>query len=140
MKIIAEKILTEHKLRQTPIRIAVLSYFKESNTALSHANLEQNFNKQFDRVTLYRTLNSFIENGILHKVLDDSGSAKYAVCNDDHCEIHQHNDNHVHFKCLKCHTTQCLHDIEIPAIGHLPHYTIQSANLLLEGICKICNS
>ena len=46
MKIIAEKILKEHKLRNTPIRIAVLSYFKESNSALSHANLEQYFNNQ----------------------------------------------------------------------------------------------
>ena len=140
MKIIAEKILKEHKLRNTPIRIAVLSYFKESNSALSHANLEQYFNNQFDRVTLYRTINSFIENGILHKVLDDSGSAKYAVCNDDHCEVHQHNDNHVHFKCTICMKIECLHHAQIPKVKVPVGYTINAANLLLEGVCNNCST
>lgn len=102
--------------------------------------MEQYFNNQFDRVTLYRTINSFIENGILHKVLDDSGSAKYAVCNDDHCEVHQHNDNHVHFKCTICSKIECLHHAQIPKVKVPMGYTINAANLLLEGICSKCNN
>ena len=119
MKIIAEKILKEHKLRNTPIRIAVLSYFKESNSALSHANLEQYFNNQFDRVTLYRTINSFIEHN---------------------CNEHQHYDNHVHFKCTICSKIECLHHAQIPKVKVPMGYTINAANLLLEGICSKCNN
>lgn len=134
-----ENILKQHELRITPIRIEVLDFFKMADSAQSHANLEQKFNNKFDRVTIYRTLNSFIEKGILHKVLDDSGSAKYAVCNDDNCETHQHADNHVHFKCTNCLKIECIHHAHIPNIDVPAGYKVNAANLLLEGVCPNCN-
>ena len=131
-------ILKHHDLRTTQVRLDILSYFKKSESALSHADLETHFEKKLDRVTIYRTLNSFLENGILHKVPDDSGIAKYALCKHEGTE-HNHDDDHVHFKCKQCDKIECLHDIDIPKLALPKKYKLVSANLLIEGICATCN-
>lgn len=129
--------LKRHNLRVTPIRVDVLEYFRSAGRALSHADLEQHFTKDYDRVTIYRTLNTFLDSGLLHKIPDDSGSAKYALCHDD-CGTHHHVDDHVHFKCTACGNIECLHDSHIPSVGVPSGYRIQSSNLLLEGVCPRC--
>lgn len=134
-----ENILKEHELRVTPTRIKILKTFMEEQSALSHADLEIQFKNEFDRVTIYRTLTSFLENGLLHRVPDDSGVAKYALCKHDGTE-HNHDDHHVHFKCRKCDKIECLHDLEIPKL-HLPKkYMMEHVNLLIEGLCAECNT
>ena len=133
-----EHILKHHDLRTTQVRLDILAYFKKNETALSHSDLETHFEKKLDRVTIYRTLNSFLENGILHKVPDDSGVAKYALCKHEGTE-HTHDDDHVHFKCKQCDKIECLHDIEIPKLALPKKYKLVSANLLIEGICATCH-
>lgn len=133
-----ENSLKQHKLRITPVRLELLQYFHTSKKALSHADLENKFVQKFDRVTIYRTLSSFVENGLLHKILDDSGTAKYALCMHNNID-HHHTDNHVHFKCTSCDKIECLHDIEIPVLKLPKKYKMQNANLLLEGTCANCN-
>lgn len=133
-----EQILKHHHLRVTPIRQEILQFFQENKNALTHANLEAHFANKFDRVTIYRTLTSFLENGLLHKIPDDSGVAKYALCHHEGTE-HTHDDHHVHFKCKNCGKIECLHNLEIPRF-HLPKkYKMENANLLIEGICANCN-
>jgi Fur family ferric uptake transcriptional regulator len=134
-----ENNLKHHNLRITQVRLDILHYFQSSKNALTHADLEIFFSKKFDRVTIYRTLTSFVENGLLHKIPDDSGVAKYALCHHEGTE-HTHADNHVHFKCRKCEQIECLHTLEIPKL-HLPKkYKMDTANLLIEGICAVCNN
>ena len=106
-----EHILKHHNLRITQVRLEILQFFQTNKIALTHADLETFFSKKFDRVTIYRTLTSFLENGLLHKIPDDSGIAKI----------------------------ECLHNLEIPKL-HLPKkYKMEHANLLIEGICAYCN-
>ena len=112
-----EEHLKEHDLRVTQVRKKLYDYFKEVNSAVSHSELELIFSNDFDRVTIYRTLNSFMDKGILHKIPNDSGSAKYALCKED-CSTGHHIDNHVHFKCGKCERLICLHDLEIPQLNY----------------------
>ncbi len=134
-----EQILKQHNLRVTQIRLEVLSYFQSNKNALTHAVLETHFAKKFDRVTIYRTLTSFLENGLLHKIPDDSGATKYALCHHEG-NVHTHDDHHVHFKCKKCDKIECLYNLEIPKL-HLPKkYKMENANLLIEGICAACNN
>ena len=133
-----EHILKHHNLRITQVRLEILQFFHTNKNALTHADLETFFSKKFDRVTIYRTLTSFLENGPLHKIPDDSGIAKYALCHHEGTE-HTHDDHHVHFKCKKCEKIECLHNLEIPKL-HLPKkYKMEHANLLIEGICAYCN-
>ncbi len=131
------KLLKEHNLRTTSCREEVLDFFLEKDAALSHSDLESRLTPSFDRVTLYRTLKTFLDAGLIHKVLDDEGGAKYALCK-SHCTDHQHQDNHVHFKCTNCGTTSCLDHVTIPSV-HLPSgYQGTDVYLLVQGICRVC--
>ena len=93
--------LKEFNLRQTDARAEVLDVFFADSYALAHADIETRLADKFDRVTVYRTLKTFLEKGILHKVLDDEGSTKYALCKQQcHQTAHAHHHDHVHFKCV----------------------------------------
>ncbi|MEK6547875.1 MAG: transcriptional repressor [Bacteroidota bacterium] len=127
-------------LRSTACRQAVLGTFNEAGYALSQGDIEQSLASQFDRVTIYRTLKSFLASGLLHKVLDDLGSIKYALCQDMcHQEAHHHQHDHVHFKCIQCGQTTCLETVHIPQIILPENFIKQESNLLIQGICKGCN-
>ncbi len=132
------EILENYKLRSTPCRVSVIAYFLKHDFAIAHADLETELKHNFDRVTLYRTLKSFLEKGLIHKVIDNEGSPKYALCNHHHCTSNHHEHNHVHFKCDTCGHTTCLENIFIP-IPNLPKgYSIAETNLLITGICDKC--
>jgi Fur family ferric uptake transcriptional regulator len=134
-----EEILKKSQLRTTSSRSAVLDYFLDSDHALSHAMIEEKLEKNFDRVTIYRTLRTFLDKGIIHRVLDDEGSPKYALCK-DHCEEHEHKHNHVHLKCKDCGNTICIDSVEIPIIELPKGFTYTEADLLLTGTCKDCGN
>ena len=76
----SKNTLKEYDLRHTGCREDILQSFQSYSHALSHGDLETLFGERFDRVTIYRTLKTFVEKGIIHKVLDDEGGTKYALC------------------------------------------------------------
>ena len=100
-------ILKKYNLRHTDTRENILDGFIQQNAALSHGDLENLLIEGFDRVTIYRTLKTFVEKGILHKIPDETGGVKYAMCKDQ-CQTDHHNHDHVHFKCSKCGDTTCI--------------------------------
>ena len=55
-----------------PIRREILEYFQKNKNALTHADLEVQFSTKFDRVLFTERLPPFLENGLLHKIPDDS--------------------------------------------------------------------
>ena len=132
-----KQILKNHSLRITDCRLDVIDYFLSNKNALSQGDLEQRL-KQYDRVTLYRTLNSFLESGILHKIPNESGTATYGMCYDT-CGPHDHNHNHVHFKCNSCGQIQCLDEEQmIPTVALPKGYEAEGANLIIDGKCDEC--
>jgi Fur family ferric uptake transcriptional regulator len=116
----------------------IIQEFLDKNVALSHSDLEDKLNQQFDRVTIYRTLKTFLDKDLIHKVLDDSGATKYALC--AHGETkHVHNHEHVHFKCESCGETTCLEEITLPQIKLPSGFEKKEMNLLVQGICDKCH-
>jgi Fur family ferric uptake transcriptional regulator len=131
-------ILQSHKLRITDCRLEIIQEFLDKSIALSHADLEEKLNQQFDRVTIYRTLKTFLDKDLIHKVLDDSGATKYALC--AHGESgHNHSHEHVHFKCEKCGETTCLEQIDLPQIKLPSGFKKKEMNLLIQGTCEKCH-
>ncbi|WP_194775106.1 Fur family transcriptional regulator [Pararhodonellum marinum] len=131
-------LLKENNLRVTDCRIDVLNTFISRQVALSHADLEEVLKENFDRVTLYRTLKTFLDKDLIHKVLDDSGAAKFALCSHQHEEHEQHDHNHVHFKCEVCGLTNCIEEISLPNIALPKGYKSKEVNVLVQGICNKC--
>ncbi|WP_297338325.1 transcriptional repressor [Algoriphagus sp.] len=133
----AHTILKSHKLRVTDCRLEIIGEFLRKQVALAHSDLEESLNNQFDRVTIYRTLNTFLEQDIIHKVLDDSGSTKYALC--AHQDAHDHDHEHVHFKCEICGETTCLETISLPSVKLPDGFKKREMNLLVQGTCDKCH-
>jgi Fur family ferric uptake transcriptional regulator len=132
-----EHFLKEYDLRSTSCRRDVLRLFFSAPFALSQSYLEENLDQHYDRVTIYRTLKSFLDAGFIHKVLDDTGGIKYALCSET-CKPEQHHDRHVHFKCRDCGKTICLEEIGIPSIRLPRDYQMEDINVLITGICDEC--
>lgn len=130
-------ILKTHKLRVTDNRIALLEIFKNSDKALSSADIELHL-PETDRVTLYRTLKSFQEKGIIHKAIDGSDTPRYAMCISD-CTEDTHHDEHVHFRCQSCESTFCLNDVFVPKVETPTGFEVRSLHMIVEGICSKCN-
>lgn len=133
----AEHILKENKLKRTSVRLGVLKVFLDHEEALSHQDIENRFD-QIDRITLYRTLRTFEEKGIIHKALDGSEKQKYALCPEE-CTEHDHQDEHAHFYCFDCGKTICLSEVSLPEIQAPVGYQLQQAYIVLQGICEECS-
>ncbi len=133
----AHEILKRHSLRVTACRQKVIELFLEKAFAVGQPELERRLT-QFDRVTIYRTLSTFMEKGIIHQVLDDDNSMKYALCAEE-CTAHVHQDHHVHFKCTSCQLIQCLDEVEIPKVDLPQGFQFMSADFLIKGVCNSCS-
>jgi Fur family transcriptional regulator, ferric uptake regulator len=138
MNAVSNRLLKDFRLRTTPSRQEILHLFLRKEYALSHGDIEKEINNALDRVTVYRTLKTFLDKGLIHKVLDDEGSLKYALCNEA-CTTAGHHHNHVHFKCTACGQTNCL-GVEIPSIKLPKGYKPKELNILIQGICENCSS
>lgn len=132
----ANDLLKAHGLRNTGIRVDVIHYFIQAGKAITHQDIELAMPKA-DRVTLYRTLSTLQEAGIVHQVVDDDTVKKFALCGVD-CNSGHHHDNHVHFKCTQCGDTLCLEHVEIPSVSLPSGYTFHSQDLLVQGLCPTC--
>ncbi len=131
------EILKRNQLSVTESRRKILDLFKSKNSALAHADIEKQTGEQFDRVTIYRTLQTFVEKGIVHTIPTADNSVLYALCKDD-CAPGHHHDNHVHFICDQCGTTYCLDHVSIPQVS-LPHGFKQTrTDLVVSGKCEKC--
>ncbi len=131
-----KETLKLYNLRTTTCREEVLSTFMTRKIALSHGDVEGAMGENYDRVTIYRTLKTFLEKGIIHKVLDDEGM-RYALCS-HHCSEENHQHEHVHFKCNNCGKTNCIDNLHIPPVNLPLGYHAESVNLLIQGICPNC--
>ncbi|HVX51230.1 MAG TPA: transcriptional repressor [Chitinophagaceae bacterium] len=131
-------ILKRNQLSVTDTRKRILEFFHRSSGALAHADIEKMSGEHFDRVTIYRTLQTFVEKGIIHAIPTADNSVRYALCKDNCAEGHHH-DNHVHFMCDRCGTTFCLDHTGTPLIQLPGGFTGGQVNVLVSGICKTCN-
>jgi Fur family ferric uptake transcriptional regulator len=137
MEAVSNRLLKDFRLRTTQTRQEILHLFLKRDYALSHGDIEKEIDSSLDRVTVYRTLKTFLDKGLIHKVLDDEGSLKYALCNEA-CSVAGHHHNHVHFKCTKCGQTNCLTNVEIPVVRLPKGYKPKEINLLIQGVCEAC--
>ena len=96
MSLPIESILRSKKLRVTTGRVRVLREMIKGNSAVTHGELEERCGGDFDRVTLYRILDSFHESGIIHRFHDIVGETRYALCEFGECDHAHVHDDHMH--------------------------------------------
>jgi Fur family ferric uptake transcriptional regulator len=132
-----DELLRRNQLSVTGSRRKILELFLQQDGALSHSDIEKKASEKFDRVTVYRTLQAFVEKGLIHSIPTSDNSIRYALCKDD-CTGGQHRDDHVHFICNRCGNTMCLEEVVVPGIKLPRGYVVQQVEMLVSGICKSC--
>lgn len=132
-----EKILHNKNVRPTAMRLLVYRTLTENQSAISLTDLENHL-QTADRTTLYRTIKTFEEQGVVHPIEDGTGVTKYALCT-AYCNAEEHKDLHLHFHCSVCEETTCLTDYSIPQISLPKGYIARDVNFTVSGVCKKCN-
>ena len=130
-------ILKKNQLSVTDGRKKILELFLHSDGALAHADIEKNTGENFDRVTVYRTLQTFVDKGIIHIIPTTDNSILYALCKDN-CEAGHHHDDHVHFVCGDCSKTICLEEVTVPTVKLPEGFKPTHAAMVVTGICSDC--
>jgi Fur family ferric uptake transcriptional regulator len=132
-------LLKRSDLSVTESRRKILHLFLEQPGALAHGDIERKAGEKFDRVTVYRTLQAFVEKGIIHTIPTADNSIRYALCKDE-CSAGHHHDHHIHFVCHKCDNTYCLDDVVTPDIKLPKGYQAEHVEVVVEGVCKNCKA
>ena len=130
-------ILRKNQLSVTDSRRSILELFINSNGALAHADIEKQTGEKFYRVTVYRTLQAFMEKGIIHTIPTSDNSIRYALCKDDCTEGHHH-DHPVHFLCSVCMKTTCLDSVTVPEIKLPKGFKFMESQMIVTGVCENC--
>jgi Fur family ferric uptake transcriptional regulator len=131
------ELLKKKRLRVTPFRKKVVDIVSSFDRAISVEELENELGEH-DRITLYRTLKSFTEKGVIHEIVMPGEQKKIALC-DPVCnggEGH-HEHNHIHFQCATCKKVYCIDQIDIPTIT-IPKFQVDNIEIQVKGICENC--
>jgi len=90
--------------------------------------------RTFDKVTVYRTLESLVEAGLVHRAFTYKRTWYFELA--DHCTEHQ---CHPHFTCTSCGVTHCLTDVSLPmAKVAQKGFVVSRQQVRLEGLCPAC--
>ncbi len=122
------------KRRNTPTKEAVLSVLESTAKAMSQDAIEKKIGIDINRATIYRVLNRFCDDGVLHRIVADDGKQYFALCMK--CDDHQQLKDHFHFRCKVCETIECL---PVPVHFSLAEeYQVENVNCVITGVCKDC--
>lgn len=125
------------KKRNTQTKALIWEILSNAKCALCNEDIQNLTENGVDKVTIYRILQSFCDDGTVHKVIDLSGKTYYAKCRKDCCTI-AHHDNHAHFKCVRCNTIICLNQEFVPQLPDNFNYI--TMNCFIEGVCSSCKT
>lgn len=130
----ADQMIQEIDERPTPVRSAVLGILLNAGSALTHPDVLERLKSlgEFDRVTIYRVLDWLVIHGLAHKVAGTGRACRFQATHPE--ATHRH----AHFQCRECGKICCLTEIE-PELANLPkHFTVESIELNIKGVCDDC--
>lgn len=131
----ARHMLKEARLYCTEARVAILKVLLETGRPLRQDDIGgQLEHRALNKVTVYRTLDSLVETGLVHRAFTHDRASYFELA--DHCTETQ---CHPHFTCTSCGVTHCLTGISLP-MARIPHkgYIINRQQVRLEGLCPAC--
>jgi len=122
--------------RNTKQKQGVIDVLKHNEIALSADEVLEKLDLKMNRVTVYRILERFEQEGIAHRVVGLEGKNYYALCSD--CDAEHHHDRHAHFQCRECKSLRCV-DVEVIR-PKLDNVKVEECRVLLTGLCEVCGN
>jgi Fur family peroxide stress response transcriptional regulator len=129
-----EEAIRAAGLRCTPQRVAVLDYLVRHPDHATVEELWPALNKrhiQASRATVYNTLHTLAEAGLVREFKLDGNAARYDACLDPHH----------HFVCDLCGGVKDLEWFEVPALDRKRAgvRSIRSYEIVVRGVCSKCH-
>jgi len=131
----AKDLLRQSSLKSTATRVDLINLIHDYGSAIPFSLIQDHF-ESTDRITLYRTIQTLEQKGLIHKAFVNKSKTYYALC-DHQCTSAEHYHDHVHFQCTVCDTVSC-EDLPNQIAIELPNFKIEKINVHLTGICKAC--
>ena len=131
----ARRMLKTTKLYCTESRLTILEVLAKAGKPLSQDQIaRRSGEKHFDKVTIYRTLESLLRVGLVHKAFMEKRACHFELAHN--CTEHQ---CHPHLTCSSCGDTHCLTQVSLP-MAKSPHqvFVIHRQQVRLEGLCPKC--
>lgn len=127
-------LLKKSGLSITPLRKEVLAFLLE-NEVSSLDDIKKNI-KEFDRVTLYRTVKVLIKFKIIKELSFEN--KKFLSINRN---VHKSSDSFeqsVYFYCMYCNNLTFLNN-RIVSFDINPDYEVHQSESIISGKCNLCN-
>jgi len=129
------ELLRKANLYGTKCRIAMLKVLAKARRPLTQDEIARRMGRnRFNKVTIYRTLESFCRVGLVHKAYMHDRAWHFELadrCGEVRC--------HPHFTCTSCGVTRCLTDLSFPIVKGLKQgFVIHRQQVRLEGLCPAC--
>jgi Fur family ferric uptake transcriptional regulator len=134
----ALEVLKQHEVKKTPARMAMINILNANQFPMSEGEMKVQMSDLYDRVTFYRNVQTLTAVGILHKIVADTTTVRYAL---NRCEQgHQHTAEHAHFFCETCKAVVCLNQLKVPAYDLPNGYKFVDCDVIIKGTCQKCNA
>lgn len=131
----ARRMLRAADLYCTQARVAILSVLLEASRPIRQDQIAARLaDKTMNKVTIYRTLESLVEVGLVHRAFMQERAWHFELadrCSETQC--------HPHFTCSSCGVTHCLTEFSVPpAPSPYRGFVIHHQQMRLEGLCPTC--
>ena len=130
----AAEVLKIYSQRTTEKRLAILELLMAETKAFALSEIEHQLAINIDRVTIYRTLNTFEAVGLVVKMVDHQGTSLYMFNHKKHGTL----STHPHLRCKECGKITCLPSLPETYLDGLKKYRIDEMYFLMEGVCEDC--
>lgn len=128
--------LRQNNLKVTPQRIAIYNALYLSGSHLSAESIYSYLRESYPTIslaTVYKTLSTFMSNGLIQELNTNDGISKYDIINEPH----------PHFVCNVCNTVYDLPELESMKsvrreIKECTNFELTKEQILLYGICYKC--
>ncbi len=84
-----------------------------------------------DRVTIYRTLEWLVEQGLARRIAASHRAARF--------EATTRRPAHGHIVCRRCGATRCLDTSTVPLPPLPPDWQVEDSELVVQGLCPECS-
>ena len=131
-----EHFLKTGNLRRTNARVTILGVLAGSHRPQTAEQIASRLGSECpDKVTIYRTLESFVKAGFVHKAYLEAREWHFELA--DRCDKEQ---CHPHFVCNGCGQTRCMPEgSSQPVKVKWKGFVVHRQQVKLEGLCSSCN-
>lgn len=124
-------ILKERGLKKSAQRITIISILENNQLPLTESDIKIKMGDMYDRVTFYRTMQTLLNASVIHRIVVDNITVKYALNSIQ-------GEAHIHFYCKKCHVVSCMKGIPIQEYNLPGNFVQEECEVIIKGICDKC--